>query len=76
MPSLTAEQLDTVFLAAAPLARDRRQPFIEQVTAALQHEPELGPGVVYRAIAAAQHKHFDPPRFADALSAPRAGHVR
>jgi hypothetical protein len=70
---LTDEQRDAIERAAAPLARDRRDAFIEQVTAALQGVPELGPGVVYRAIATAQRAHFDPPKFNDTLGAPRAG---
>jgi hypothetical protein len=70
---LTDEQLDAVQRAAAPLAPNRRQAFIADVTAALLTVPELGPGVVYRAIAATQHQHFDAPRFATTLSAPRAG---
>ena len=51
MPNLTAEQYDAIQRAAKPLSRDRQHAFIEQVIATLQREPELGPGVVYRAIA-------------------------
>jgi hypothetical protein len=68
---LTSEQLDAVQRAAAPLAPDRRQAFIDQVTAALQGMPEIGPGNLHRVIADAQREHFDPPRFADGLSTPR-----
>jgi hypothetical protein len=72
--SLTSEDLAAAVLrAAAPLAPERRQPFIDQVITTLQAAPELGPGVIYRAIAATQHQHFDPPRFATNLSAPHAG---
>jgi hypothetical protein len=72
-PSLTSEELAAVLLAAAPLAPERRQAFVDQVTAALRDVPVIGPGVVYRAIAATQHLHFDAPRFATTLSAPHAG---
>ncbi|MFL5038099.1 MAG: hypothetical protein ACJ8EC_24165 [Microvirga sp.] len=72
--SLTSEDLAAAVLrAAAPLAPERRQPFIADVIAALQGVPEIGPGAVHRAIVAAQHQHFDPPRFATNLSAPHAG---
>ena len=68
--SLTSEDLAAAVLrAAAPLAPERRQPFIADVIAALQGVP----GAVHRAIIAAQHQHFDPPRFATNLSAPHAG---
>jgi hypothetical protein len=73
---LTSEQLDAVQRAAQPLSPDRRQAFIAQVTAALQDVPVIGPGNLHRAIVAAQREHFDPPRHATTLSAPRAGHVR
>jgi hypothetical protein len=68
---LTNEQLDAVLRAAAPLAPDRRQAFIAQVTTALQSVPVVGPGNLHRVIAETQREHFDPPRFADALSTPR-----
>jgi len=72
--SLTSEDLAAAVLrAAAPLAPERRQPFIADVIAALQGVPVVGPGAVHRAIVAAQHQHFDPPRFATNLSAPHAG---
>jgi hypothetical protein len=32
---------------------------------------ELGPGAVHRLVRDTQRRYFDPPRFADALSAPR-----
>jgi len=73
---LTGEQLDAVLRAAGPLAPDRRQAFIDQVTTALQNVSEIGPGILHRVIVAAQHEHFDPPRFATILSAPRVGRVR
>ena len=58
---LTDEHLAAIRYAAAPLAPDRRQAFVAQVTAALELVPELGPGVLHRVIAAAQRSHFDPP---------------
>jgi hypothetical protein len=71
MPSLTSEQIDSVLRAAAPLAADRRQAFVDDVTTALQTVPVLGPGVIHRVIVDAQRAHFEPPKFADMLSAPR-----
>lgn len=68
---LTSEEHAAVLLVAAPLARPDRQPFIDAVTAALADVPVIGPGVLHRAIVAAQRAHFDPPKFSDALSAPR-----
>ena len=70
MPSLTTEQLDAIRIAAAPLARDRQQAFITQVTDTLQHVPEIGPGILHRAIVEAQRAHFDPPLF-DGAYVPR-----
>ena len=72
---LTDEQLDVVLATAAPLAPDRRQAFIDQVTIALQDVPVIGSGNLRRAIAEAQREYFDPPHFATALSAPRPGRV-
>jgi hypothetical protein len=73
---LTSDQLDAVQRAAAPLARERRQAFIDQVTTALQDVPVIGPGNLHRAIAEVQRQHFDPPRFSDSLAAPRFGRLR
>ena len=58
---LSSEQRDAVLRAAQPLAPASRKPFIADVTAALEREPVLGPGVVHRVIAALQRVHFDPP---------------
>jgi hypothetical protein len=70
---LSDQQLDQILTACAPLAPDRRQGFIEQVIAALQTVPVIGDGVLHRVIVEAQRQHFDPPRFATTLSAPRQG---
>ena len=58
---LTDEHLAAIRYAAAPLAPDRRQAFVDQVTAALELVTQLGPGVLHRVIAAAQRSLFDPP---------------
>jgi hypothetical protein len=75
MPSSfsSEDHLAAVLRAADPLAPDRRQPFIADVIAALQGVAVIGPGTVHRAIVAAQHQHFDPPRFATNLSAAHPG---
>jgi hypothetical protein len=69
--TLTDDQIEAVRRAAAPLPPAHRQAFLDDVTAALADVPVIGPGIVHRAIVAAQRAHFDPPRFATALSAPR-----
>jgi hypothetical protein len=58
---LTDEELSAVMSAAKPIAPERRDAFLQQVASTLQCCGELGPGVVYRAIAQVQREHFDPP---------------
>jgi hypothetical protein len=57
---LTDDQLDAIMRAAAPLARDAREPFLEAVAARLR-DREIGDGTVYLAIREVQRRHFDPP---------------
>ena len=57
---LTDDQLAAVLQAAEPLAIGDRGAFLQDVAAALQGQ-ELGDGTVYRAIAQAQRKYYDPP---------------
>jgi hypothetical protein len=59
--SLSAIDLAAIEYAAAPLERDRKDAFVTAVLAALEDIPELGPGVVHRAIRATQHQFWDPP---------------
>src|SRR3954452_21245547 len=75
MSSLTSEdELAAVLLrAAAPLVPERRQAFVDEVTAALEGVRELGPGLIFRTIAAVQPRHFDAPKTAPALSAAHPG---
>jgi hypothetical protein len=58
---LTDSELDAVLQAAAPIAVDRRDAFLQQVAASLGACRELGPGVVYRVVAETQRAFFDPP---------------
>jgi hypothetical protein len=57
---LTDDQLAAVLRAAEPLAVGDRGAFLQDVAAALQGQ-ELGDGTVYRAIAQAQRRYYDPP---------------
>jgi len=67
---LTDAQLDAVFAAAAPLAVQDRDPFLQDVAAALRGIPDPGDGDVARAIRQTQRKHFDPPLETDERSQP------
>jgi hypothetical protein len=58
---LTDDELSAVLRAAQPIAVDRRDAFLQAVALALQSCTEIGPGVVYRIVAAAQREFFDPP---------------
>jgi hypothetical protein len=59
--ALSDSELDAIMAAARPIARDRRDAFLQQVAELLRDCSELGPGAVHRAIAQAQRAHFDPP---------------
>ena len=59
--SLSANEMAMIERAAAPLDRDRQDAFVTAVLAALESCPELGPGVVHRAIRATQRQYWDPP---------------
>ena len=56
--ALTDEQLDAIIRASAPLARQDRGVFLEAVVKILRAQPELGDGVVHRAIREAQRQHI------------------
>jgi hypothetical protein len=60
---LTDAELEAVMAAARSIAVNRRDAFLQQVASALQSCGEVGPGVVYRAVAEVQRTHFDPPDF-------------
>jgi hypothetical protein len=60
---LSDDELATVLRAAAPIGRDRRDLFLQQVAAALAECGTIGPGVVHRICAQVQKQHFDPPHF-------------
>jgi len=59
--SLTDSQLEMVWRAAAPLQRVDQHSFLARVAELLTAEPELGDGVVYRAVRAAQKDYWEPP---------------
>jgi hypothetical protein len=58
---LSDSELDSIMTAAQPLAPEHRSAFLQSVAASLQSSAEVGPGSIYRAIAAAQREHFTPP---------------
>jgi hypothetical protein len=57
---LSDSELDAVFAAARPIARDRRDEFMQAVADALGAEREIGPGVVFRVLRDTQKRYFDP----------------
>ena len=59
--ALTDAQLSAVFDAARPLAVQDRDPFLQEVAAALQGIADPGDGDVARAIRTVQRRYFDPP---------------
>jgi hypothetical protein len=65
---LTDAQLTAVFEAARPLAVQDRDPFLQDVAAALQGIVDPGDDVA-RAIPTVQRRHFDPPEL-DERAAP------
>ena len=58
---LSDDELDAVLAAARPLAVERRDAFLQQVATGLQACTEIGPGVVYRVVAATQRAFFNAP---------------
>jgi len=61
MINLPDSAVDAVYAAAAPIPSHLRDAFVADVAAMLAQLPEIGPGVVHRAIVVAQRKYFDPP---------------
>ena len=60
---LTDSELAQVFAAARPLDVRHRDAFLRDVANVLASYSDPGPGDVYRAILAAQRRHYDPPQF-------------
>jgi hypothetical protein len=62
MLRLSDAELDVVMNAAKPIARDRRDAFLQAVATELARYPgELGVGLVHRIVAEIQRAHFEPP---------------
>ena len=61
MITLDNDELKQINLAARPLREKVRGEFLAAVAAELQHQPQCGPGVVYRACRELQRRFFDPP---------------
>jgi hypothetical protein len=59
--ALTDEQMSAVMNAAEPLVPADRDQFLRALADALRDEPELGDGVVARAIRSLQRQYFRPP---------------
>jgi hypothetical protein len=60
---LTDDQLSAVMRAAAPLAQNVREDFLETLAARLCGLRELGDGAVYRVIREVQAEFLEPPHF-------------
>jgi hypothetical protein len=58
--SFSSSQIDAVF-AAAPINRDHRADFLTCVCDQFPGRTEVGDGELFRAVAIAQRKYFDPP---------------
>jgi hypothetical protein len=58
---LSDDELAAVMSAAAPLAVERRDAFLQEVANALARCAEIGPGTVHRICATTQRQFFDPP---------------
>jgi hypothetical protein len=56
----SADLVDAIHAAAAPLDPRQRDAFVSAVLAVLGEAPELGPGVVHRAIRETQRQFRDP----------------
>jgi len=80
MLKLTDDELTLIFQAAAPIAIERRDDFLEAVAATLLGSAgPIGPGTVHRAIAQAQRLYFDPrkrPHSKPRAMGPRRASVR
>jgi hypothetical protein len=61
LQALSSAELDAIYAAARPLARDKRDAFMNAVMQALAGCAEIGPGSVNRVIRSVQPIYFDPP---------------
>jgi hypothetical protein len=50
-----------ILAAAAPLAVQDRDPFLQEIAQTLQALPEVGDGALHRIIMQVQRRHFDAP---------------
>ena len=58
---LTDDEMSALYRATQPIALHLRDAFLQDLADELRRYPEIGPGIVYRAIATLQRKYFDPP---------------
>jgi hypothetical protein len=58
---LSDDELTALYRAAQPIAPHLRDAFLQDLADELRRYPEIGPGIIYRAIATLQRKYFDPP---------------
>jgi hypothetical protein len=58
---LSANQIDMIHSAAAPLPRWDQTLFMHRVAELLREEPELGDGVVHRVVRIVQQQFWQPP---------------
>ena len=71
--ALTDSQMTAVLRACAPLLPQDRDAFLRALAQVLRDEPELGDGVVFRAIRSLQREFWQPPM--SVAQAPRARRV-
>jgi hypothetical protein len=61
MISLSDDEMRAVTDAARPLPPKLRGEFLQAVAAEIEHQPQRGPGAIYRACRELQRQFFDPP---------------
>ena len=68
MISLEDDEMSAVLDAARPLPPKLRSEFLQAVATEIEHQPQRGPGAVYRACRDLQRKYFDPPDLSGIVS--------
>jgi hypothetical protein len=70
--ALNDDELSAVMDGARPLAPQDRDAFLRAIAHQLSTCADVGPGTVHRLVRETQRLYFDPPKFADSMSAPRS----
>jgi hypothetical protein len=61
MIALDKDEFEQINFAARPLEPRARSEFLAALVAALEHQPQRGPGAIYRVCRDLQRRFFDPP---------------